>query len=41
MKSMKTTLKIAGSAIVLSAFANTAFAADFGALDANSDGQVK
>ncbi|GGX68971.1 hypothetical protein GCM10011309_18570 [Litorimonas cladophorae] len=40
MKSIKTTLKIAGSTIALSALVNTAFAADFGALDANSDGQV-
>jgi hypothetical protein len=40
MKSLKTSLKIAGSTIALSALVNTAFAADFGALDANSDGQV-
>lgn len=40
MKSIRTTLKIAGSTIALSALVNTAFAADFGALDANSDGQV-
>lgn len=40
MTLMKTTLKVASSALAMSALTSTAFATDFNALDANADGQV-